>query len=80
MMMEVRFTAGAKGAEHTHIHEQMTYCLKGQFEFTIDGTTVVLRAGETLYIPSNAKHGVKALEDGALLDTFTPVREDLLDE
>ena len=78
MMMEVRFEAGAEGYEHDHPHEQMSYCLKGSFEFRIDGTPHLIRAGETIVIPSGARHGVTALEEGALLDAFTPLREDLL--
>ncbi|WP_276358307.1 cupin domain-containing protein [Cohnella caldifontis] len=78
MMMEVRFRAGAEGYEHSHPHEQLTYCLKGRFEFRIDGVKHLLKQGETLVIPSGARHGVTALEEGALLDAFTPLREDLL--
>lgn len=78
MMMEVRFEEGAEGYMHSHPHEQMSYCLKGAIEFTIDGVKTVVRAGETIVIPGGAKHGVKALEPSALLDTFTPLREDLL--
>lgn len=78
MMMEVHFEAGAEGYEHSHPHEQLTYCLKGSFEFRIDGEIHHLTAGETIYIPSGYKHGVTALESGVLLDSFTPLREDLL--
>jgi len=78
MMMEVHFEAGAEGYVHSHPHEQMTYVLKGAFEFVVEGEKIVVRAGETIRIPSNAHHGVTALEAGALLDAFTPVREDLL--
>ncbi|WP_135551676.1 cupin domain-containing protein [Paenibacillus cymbidii] len=78
MMMEVHFEAGAVGNMHSHPHEQMTYCLRGSFDFTIDGVVHRLRAGETIDIPGGAAHGVKALEPGALLDAFTPLREDLL--
>lgn len=78
MMMEVRFEAGAKGYAHRHPHEQMTYCLDGRFEFHIDGKQRLLNAGEALYIPGGAVHGVRALVSGGLLDAFTPVREDLL--
>lgn len=78
MMMEVHFEAGAEGYMHSHPHEQMSYCLKGTIEFTIEGEKTVVRAGETIVIPGGAKHGVKALEPSALLDTFTPLREDLL--
>jgi quercetin dioxygenase-like cupin family protein len=78
MMMEVHFEEGAEGYLHSHPHEQLSYCLKGSFDFTIDGTVHLLKAGETIAIPSGALHGVKALEPSALLDSFTPLREDLL--
>lgn len=79
MMMEVHFEQGAEGYEHSHPHEQMSYCLQGSFLFRIDGTEQRLSQGETVVIPSGAKHGVTALEEGsALLDTFTPLRLDLL--
>ncbi|WP_284641351.1 cupin domain-containing protein [Paenibacillus silviterrae] len=78
MMMEVHFEEGAEGYLHSHPHEQLSYCLKGKLEFSIDGEKTVITAGETIYIPSGAKHGCRALEPSALLDSFTPVREDLV--
>ena len=78
MVMEVQFEANAEGYVHHHVHEQMDYCVKGRFEFTIDGATTNVEPGQTIYIPSNARHGAKALEPGVLLDIFTPVRQDLL--
>lgn len=78
MMMEVEFEAGAIGPVHSHPHEQLTYCLKGKLEFTLNDSIHILSKGESLYIPSNMEHGVIALEPSRLLDTFTPLREDLL--
>lgn len=78
MMMEVHFEENAEGYQHSHPHEQLSYCLKGKLEFTIDGEVHVISQGETIFIPSGAKHGCKALEPSALLDSFTPVREDLV--
>lgn len=78
MMMEVHFEEGAEGYEHAHPHEQMSYCLKGAMAFTIDGAETTVRQGETIYIPGNARHGAKALMPSALLDTFTPIRLDLV--
>lgn len=78
MMMEVHFEEGAEGYEHSHPHEQLTYCLRGKFEFTIDGKKHIVGPGETIFIPGGAKHGAKALEAGAIIDTFTPLRDDLL--
>ncbi|ANA81552.1 cupin domain-containing protein [Paenibacillus glucanolyticus] len=78
MMMEVHFEEGAEGALHSHPHEQMSYCLKGVIEFKINGEKTLVRQGDTIVIPGGAEHGVKALEPSALLDTFTPLRLDLL--
>lgn len=79
MMMEVHFAKGAEGYEHSHPHEQMSYCLRGSFVFRIDGREYAVSAGQSIAITGNAKHGVTALEEGsALLDVFTPIREDLL--
>ena len=78
MLMEVRFSAGAAGYEHSHVHEQISYCVAGRFEYSLDGRTLLLAEGESVYVPGNTRHGAKALEPGTLIDVFTPVREDLL--
>ncbi|MFE6795582.1 cupin domain-containing protein [Paenibacillus chitinolyticus] len=78
MLMEVHFEPGAEGYEHAHPHEQLSYCMKGRMEFTIDGVKKVIESGESICIPPYARHGAKALEASILLDCFTPVREDLV--
>jgi len=78
MLMEVRFAADAGGYEHSHVHEQISYCVAGRFEYSLDGRTHLLSEGESIYVPSNVRHGAKALAAGTLIDVFTPVREDLL--
>ena len=78
MLMEVEFTTGAAGYEHQHPHEQISYCIAGRFEYSLDGRIVVLSKGESIYVPGNARHGAKALESGTLIDVFTPIREDLV--
>ncbi|GAE92170.1 possible pectin degradation protein [Gracilibacillus boraciitolerans JCM 21714] len=79
MVMEVAFEKGAKGSAHNHPHEQITYCIAGKLAFHVGGKEVVMKKGDSLHIPSNAVHGVTALEDSQILDIFTPLREDLLD-
>ena len=78
MLMEVQFAADAAGYEHNHVHEQISYCLAGRFEYSLDGRAHQLAVGDSIYVPSNARHGAKALEAGTLIDVFTPVRGDLL--
>ena len=78
MMVEVMFESGALGYEHTHVHEQVCYCLAGEFEFSVDGQKTHLRPGDSVYIPPSAPHGVVCLSQGRLLDVFTPQRDDFL--
>ena len=78
MMCEITFKKGARGNTHSHPHLQITYIAKGSFEFTIDGETRIVKQGDSVYMPSDAVHGVVALEDGILVDVFNPAREDFL--
>lgn len=68
--------AGAMLPEHSHPHEQVTNLLEGQFEFVLDGQTLLLEAGSSVVIPSNVKHSGRALSPCRILDVFQPVRED----
>ncbi|KEA54487.1 MULTISPECIES: cupin domain-containing protein [Mangrovibacter] len=78
MAVEVHFETGAVGPMHNHPHEQLTYVLAGEFEFTIGDETHVVTAGDTLYKQPNIMHGCVCLKAGKLLDTFTPMRQDFL--
>ena len=78
MLVRVCFKKGAIGYVHTHPHRQVSFVEKGAFEVQIDGETKVLKAGDGYFIPPNVPHGATALEDGVLIDVFTPCREDFL--
>ena len=79
MMVQVKFDKGALGAPHQHFHTQATYCVSGKFEFEIDGQKQIVKGGDGIYIEPNLVHSAKCLEEGMLIDTFSPVREDFLD-
>lgn len=78
MAVEVHFVKGAVGAMHTHPHVQISYVLSGSFEANMDGEKTVIKTGDTYYTKPNLPHGVVCLEDGVLLDIFTPRRDDFL--
>lgn len=78
MMVEVNFSKDAVGVIHAHVHEQVSYIIKGSFEVNIEGKKEILKAGDTFYVLPNVLHGVLALEDSTILDVFTPQREDFL--
>ncbi len=78
MMVQVKFNKGALGSPHQHFHTQVTYVVSGKFEFTIDGQKQVVEGGDGVYIEPNLLHSAVCLEEGMLIDTFSPVREDFL--
>lgn len=79
MMVEVTFEKGAVGSIHTHVHEQVSYIIKGSFEFEINGEKRIVEQGDSMYIPSDIPHGTVALEENSIiLDVFTPQRDDFL--
>lgn len=78
MLVAFSFDKGAVGALHSHPHTQVSYVAKGVFEVTVDGLTTTLPAGSSFIVAPNLVHGVVALEDGLLIDTFTPRRDDFL--
>jgi len=70
-----------KGAElplHSHPYEQTGYLLSGKMNFTIDGKSHEMKAGDSWCIKADVEHGVKVLEDATLVELFSPVREDFL--
>jgi len=78
MLVEFTFDKGGVGALHSHPHIQTSYVAKGVFEVTIDGVTQTIRKGGAYIVPPNLVHGVRAIEAGTLVDSFTPRRADFL--
>lgn len=80
LMAKVNFEAGAVGSIHSHAHSQVSYIESGQFDVFIDGVKKRLGPGDSFYIEPNLDHGAVCRKAGVLLDVFSPVREDLLNE
>ena len=78
MAVEVTFEKGTIGAIHTHPHTQITYVLRGKFEATIGNEVKIISEGDTYLTTPNLPHGFVCLEEGVLLDIFTPRREEFL--
>jgi len=38
----------------------------------------IIRKGDGYYVPPHAVHGCVCIEDGTLIDVFSPMREDFL--
>jgi quercetin dioxygenase-like cupin family protein len=78
MMVKVSFMAGGVGEVHKHVHVQMSLVESGIFEVEIDGVKSILKKGDVFHIPSNVLHGAVCIEDGVLIDVFSPMREDFI--
>lgn len=78
MCVENRFQKGAVGSLHSHPHTQITYVVSGKFEFTIGDEKKTVEPGDTMLKQDGVEHGCVCLEEGVLLDIFTPMREDFV--
>lgn len=78
MMVRVSFKKGAVGYVHNHPHRQASYVESGRFEAQVGGEKKVLGPGDSFFVTPDVPHGVTALEDGVLIDVFTPRRDDFL--
>lgn len=73
---EVRLDAGAVVPMHAHPHEQISYVIEGQFQFTVGTETTTLGPGMAVLIPGGAVHGGKTLTECLVIDVFSPARDD----
>jgi len=78
MVVKVKFEKGAVGKAHSHYHTQATYIASGKFEVTIGGEKKVLSKGDGYYVAPDVVHGAVCLEEGVLIDTFSPMRAEFL--
>jgi len=78
MVVRVRFEDGGVGSLHQHPHSQITYIESGVFEIEMEGVKKVLKGGDAYYVAPGLVHGAICLEQGVLVDAFSPAREDFL--
>lgn len=75
----IELKKGSFVPKHAHESEQITLVMEGALRFVIDGRTLVVKAGESVVIPSWVEHEATALEDTREIDVFSPIRGDWLD-
>lgn len=80
MVARVIFEEGAEGYVHAHPHSQVSYVESGEFDVFIDGEKRRLGPGDSFCVQPNLDHGAVCQKAGVLLDVFSPVREDFLEE
>jgi quercetin dioxygenase-like cupin family protein len=66
---------------HSHPHEQITYVAEGRVLFFLGDSSCELGAGDMISVPSDVPHAIQLLTPSArLVDTFSPIRQDFLDD
>ena len=59
IQVRVDFGPGALAPRHSHPGVELAYVLEGTIEYELEGKAVVLKAGESLFIPAGAVHSAK---------------------
>jgi quercetin dioxygenase-like cupin family protein len=78
MLVEHEMEEGWIGARHSHPHDQLVYVLRGRLRVTCGDQTFEVLAGDNFMVDGGVEHQASALEPSAVLDVFTPTREDYL--
>lgn len=80
MMVKVKFNKGSVGPLHSHAHSQVSYVESGVFEMVMGDITKVIHKGDGYYVPPFTVHGCTCLEEGMLVDAFSPARSEFIAE
>ncbi|HYE24500.1 MAG TPA: cupin domain-containing protein [Clostridia bacterium] len=61
------YPPGSVFDSHSHAVDKIDAVLSGQFRVTMGGESVVLRAGEWVYVPKNIEHAAEVVGDEPVL-------------
>src|SRR5438105_14766097 len=73
-LARVELKKGCYVPSHQHENEQISHVPEGALKFISAGKAYVVRAGETLVIPTHAPPDALALETPTVADVFAPAR------
>ena len=80
MMVLYKFAKGCTWPMEQHEAEQCGYVVRGKIEFTTEGKTLTLTAGDSYMIESMAAHESHYVEETILVDLFSPPRKKLMEK
>lgn len=69
-VLRVVLPAGKAFPPHRVAGETTVQCLEGRIDFSVDGVSQVLRAGQLMYLEGGVTHGLVGLEDSSALVTI----------
>jgi len=72
----VEFGPGVAAARHSHPGEELAYVIEGSLEYQLDGRPpVILKAGESIFIPHGTPHAAKNVGTGKAIELATYIVE-----
>lgn len=84
MLAVIDFSDGPRNEPdppHSHPHEQVSYVVAGEIIFFLNDEPTQLGPGDMFTVPPNVPHSVQLLSEHVrLVDAFTPIREDFLQQ
>jgi quercetin dioxygenase-like cupin family protein len=63
---------------HKHPNEQSGYVLSGKYKLKISEEEYFLTEGDTYSILADVEHSIEIIEEGEVIDVFSPIRQDYL--
>ena len=71
VQVRVDFAPGTAFGKHTHPGEEIACVLVGTLEYELEGKSITLQAGESLYIPAGAVHAARNAGSGPAAELAT---------
>ena len=78
MLTKMKYNKGDFVPFHKHPNEQGGYVISGKFRLKFNKFDEILEEGDTYSIPADCLHSIDALENGIVIDSFSPIRKDYL--
>ena len=78
MVAKMNYVQGDYATTHFHPNEQSGYVISGKYILKINEIETELNPGDSYSIPENVPHSFKVIEEGEVVDFFTPIRKDYL--
>jgi unsaturated pyranuronate lyase len=77
-LLKFHIKQGTVMPTHAHVHEQTGYLVEGKMIMTIDGVEHEIEAGDSWAIKGNVPHAIRMIEEGLIIEAFSPIRQDYL--
>lgn len=78
MVTKMNYKLGDQVPFHSHPNEQSGYIISGKYKIIFQNSREILNVGDSYSIPENILHSWEVIEEGEVLDVFSPIRKDYL--